>query len=597
MTPQSLLFQSKSQEEVGDAVILHEQIKLIDKHAPIALIGTFVTDSLAALVIYFTHIANNYVPLLVLWWVGEAVLLISVWIWWLFFWRRESHRISDTTARNALLLFALTVGLLWTMLAILFFDASPDQTARITGLIGLQFGMAGGGVASLAALFPMYLAFILPCMLSWAFFMLLSGVIYYQILGVGVILLVIVDCLFAKNVSKSTRQSIKLRFENQALVERLKEKTAQAEQANLAKSKFLAAASHDLRQPIHAQGLFLEILSQTNLSKSQRDLIENIRISATASAEMLNTLLDFSRIEAGVVKPRLQAFALQPLLNKIENDLAPQADTKGLIYRTRETALFVYSDPSLVELILRNLVSNAIRYTEHGGMLIACRQRKHEVWLEVWDTGIGIHESQWQAIFKEFHQLGNPERDRQKGLGLGLAITEKLVQTLNHRLTLHSQLGRGSVFKLALPLIDTDTQPFSTISISNAAANQSAALQLRAHVLVIDDDASIRIGMQQLFLSWGASCDTVEDIEEAIEAALKHTPQIIVSDYRLRNMRTGDEAIRLLRNTLGWEVPAILLTGDTAPKRLQEAMTSGIPLLHKPVTSQVLYQNMTKLLT
>ncbi|MDO9280792.1 MAG: hybrid sensor histidine kinase/response regulator [Methylotenera sp.] len=575
---------------------MHEQLKLIDKHLPVALIGTFVTDSLAALVIYFTHIASNYVPLLLSWWLGEAVLLLGVWLLWMLFWRRESHRISDTAARNALIFCAFTVGLLWAMLAMLFFDASPEQTARIAGLVGLQFGIAGGGVASISALFPVYLAFILPCMLSWAFFMLLSGVIYYQILGAGVILLVVIDCIFARNVSKNTRQSIELRFENLALVERLKEKTEQAEQANLAKSKFLAAASHDLRQPIHAQGLFLEILTQTKLSKKQLNIIDNIRNSAAASAEMLNALLDFSRIEAGVINPRLQRFALQPLLNKIENDLAPQADAKGLIYRTRDTHISVYSDPHLLELILRNLVSNAIRYTERGGMLIACRRRGHEALIEVWDTGMGIHEDQWQEIFREFHQLGNPERDRRKGLGLGLAITEKLAQTLNHKLCLHSKYGRGSVFKLALPYVEMDAPSAESIAIlSNATPTQ--AFQLNAHILMIEDDESIRIGTQHLFQSWGATCDTAETIEEALAIALKHPPQIIVSDYRLRSHRNGEEAIRILRDTLGYKIPAIILTGDTAPKRLIDAELSGIPLLHKPATAQDLYLCMTQQLT
>lgn len=578
------------------ARILHEQLKLIDKHLPVALLGTFITDSLAALIIYFTNIETNYIPLLITWWVSEAIILVGVWLWWTLFWRRESNRMADTTARNALICMSFMVGILWAMLAVVFFDTAPEYTARVAGLIGLQFGIAGGGVASISALFPMYIAFLLPCMLSWAFYMLFSGVIYYQIIGVGVILLVITDCIFAKNVSKSTRQSIELRFENLALVKRLKEKTEQAEEANLAKSKFLAAASHDLRQPIHAQGLFLEILTHTNLTKKQRNIVDNIRMSSTASAEMLNTLLDFSRIEAGVVKPGLQAFSLQPLLNKIENDLAPQADAKGLIYRTRETQLSVHSDPNLLELILRNLVSNAIRYTEQGGMLIGCRIQQNEVWLEVWDTGIGIHTDQWDEIFREFHQLGNPERDRRKGLGLGLAITEKLAQALDHKLTLQSKVGRGSVFKLALPYVETKAPAPESITQFNII-EYAKTLQLNARILLIEDDESIRIGMHHLFLSWGAQCDAVETIEEALAIAIQSPPDIIISDYRLRSHRNGEEAIHAIREALGSKIPAIILTGDTAPSRLIESQSSGIPLLHKPTKAQDLYIQITQQLT
>jgi signal transduction histidine kinase len=162
---------------------------------------------------------------------------------------------------------------------------------------------------------------------------------------------------------------------------------------------------------------------------------------------MLHTLLDFSRIEAGVVEPQCEAFLLQPLLIKIESELAPQANTKGLFYRTRDSTATLYSDPALVELILRNLVSNAVRYTEHGGVLVACRRRNGVALLEVWDTGIGIAAEQQESVFREFHQLGNPERDRQKGLGLGLSIARGLAMLLRLELTLCSESGRGSLFR------------------------------------------------------------------------------------------------------------------------------------------------------
>jgi signal transduction histidine kinase len=225
-----------------------------------------------------------------------------------------------------------------------------------------------------------------------------------------------------------------------------------SEDANRAKSRFLAAVSHDLRQPIFAQGLFLSTLARTELTPYQREILDNADAVAKSSVAMLNTLLDFSRIEAGVVTPRLQAFRLQPLLNKIEREFSVQADAKGITYRSRETPLLVRSDPVLVESILRNLVSNAIRYTERGGLLVACRKRNGQALLEVWDTGIGIAPENQMLIFREFLQLANSEQDRQKGLGLGLAIVDGLARTLGHELSLVSRLRRGSVFRLSLPL-------------------------------------------------------------------------------------------------------------------------------------------------
>lgn len=359
-----------------------------------------------------------------------------------------------------------------------------------------------------------------------------------------------------------------------------------AEDANLAKSKFLAAASHDLRQPIHAQGLFLEVLSHTELTEQQRELVANVCAASDASADMLNTLLDFSRIEAGVIEPQVQAFSLQPLLNKIEREFEPQADAKGLAYRSRETDLVVQSDPALLELILRNLVSNAIRYTDRGGLLVTCRKRGNQAVLEVWDTGIGIEASQQSEVFREFHQLGNPERDRRKGLGLGLAIAHGLARMLGHGLSMTSTLHRGSVFRLTLPIATV------ALPVEQAAVENGHARLFEARVLVIDDDETVLSGMLHLLRGWGCECEVAESIEGALALARMHAPDLVISDYRLREQRTGLEAIAALRDLLGNNLPALLVTGDTAPDRLREAQATGLALLHKPVMPSQLYRGM-----
>ncbi|MBI3478828.1 MAG: response regulator [Nitrosomonadales bacterium] len=363
-----------------------------------------------------------------------------------------------------------------------------------------------------------------------------------------------------------------------------------AEQANTAKSKFLAAASHDLRQPIHAQGLFLGVLSRTELTAHQQDLVASARAASQASSEMLNTLLDFSRIEAGVIEPQLQSFRLQPLLNKIENELAPDADAKNIVYRSRETHVAVQSDPILLELILRNLVSNAIRYTERGGVLVACRLRGTQAVLEVWDTGIGIAPEHQQEVFREFHQLGNPERDHRKGLGLGLAIADGLAHALGHVLTLASTPQRGSMFRLALPLATGALPPEKVVM----TLRKTRLLEVR--ILVIDDDEAVRDGMCHLLRDWGCECESAESIDEAVALARAHAPDLVISDYRLRKQRTGTEAIVTLRALLGNTLPALLITGDTAPERLREAQASGVPLLHKPVSPSLLYRKIVEVL-
>lgn len=364
----------------------------------------------------------------------------------------------------------------------------------------------------------------------------------------------------------------------------------EADAANAAKSRFLAAVSHDLRQPIHAQGMFLNLLTQSDLDARQQNIVGHISAAATATGEMLHTLMDFSQIDAGVITPNVQAFRLQPLLNKIEAEFMPQADARHLAYRSRETALVAASDQSLVEIILRNLVSNAIRYTHQGGVLVACRKRGGSVLLEVYDTGMGIEASQQREIFREFHQLGNPERDRHKGLGLGLSIVEGLARTLGHTISLNSTPGHGSVFRLTLPIAD-----LADVVVEDVP-KKFTPRKTGIRILLVDDDEAVRIGTRHQLLEWGFECIAVESIDEALAEAKTLPPDLVISDYRLRNHHTGAEVVAALRAEGNPLLPALLITGDTAPERIQEAHASSIPLLHKPVAPSELYRHIIEAL-
>ena len=395
----------------------------------------------------------------------------------------------------------------------------------------------------------------------------------------------------SKNNSMALKESIELRFANKDLYDQAEVARKQALLANESKSKFLAAASHDLRQPVHAQGLFLEVLGQTRVTPQQQEIIDSLRSATRATRDMLDSLLDFSRIEAGVIHPVKQYFSLQQLLHAIENDLAPVADAKKLAYRSRDTRLVTQSDPSLVDLILRNLVSNAIRYTDRGGVLVACRQRGDKVLVEVCDTGIGIAPENQQDIFREFHQLGNPERDRRKGLGLGLAIVQGLTHTLGHRLTLSSKLGRGSVFRLELPLVHSrhplEQEPPVAVFTTPLKG---------CHALVIEDDDIVLQAMVSLLRSWGMTCDAAEGLSDALQLAGTRVPDVLVCDFRLREYANGTEVIAAVRQALQLHIPALLITGDTSPDRLRTATQSGIPVLHKPVAPDELYATLSSLL-
>jgi CheY-like chemotaxis protein/anti-sigma regulatory factor (Ser/Thr protein kinase) len=281
-----------------------------------------------------------------------------------------------------------------------------------------------------------------------------------------------------------------------------------------------------------------------------------------------------------VVKVRPEAFAVQPLLTALEQEFGTQADTAGLVYRTRETSAAAYADRSLVGLVMHNFISNALRYTAQGGVLIACRTRGKRLALEVWDTGQGIPRSQWQNIFKEFHQLGNPERDRRKGLGLGLATVQRLAREMKTSVEVLSTPGRGSVFRLWLDrwqgALEDDTAP---------APDARSLAGVR--VLAIDDDEAVRMGMQSLLLSWGCQSITAESSVQALEFLkdLDFTPDIIITDFRLRHEETGKQVLQALRAHLGTPAPAIIMTGDTSPQRLRDAQSTAALLLHKPVST------------
>jgi signal transduction histidine kinase/ActR/RegA family two-component response regulator len=486
---------------------------------------------------------------------------------------------------------AMLLGLSWGLFALLFMKPQVPITLPI--VVSMLSGMSAGGLVVFAPSWPVSLAYGLPCLLPSVFVLLPAEGAVNKGVGLAALIYLVVMGVFSFHAARVTRRSINLRYENADLVERLRDQTGrafearqmaeealrEAEAANRAKSVFLASASHDLRQPLHALGLFLTALGHTRLDARQRQMWRHVEASSTAATDMLNTLLDFSKVDAGVVTPRPQAFPLQPLLHKLERHFAPLANDKGLVFRVHDSPLVAHADPQLVEQILRNLLTNAIRYTEEGGILLGARRRGQRGVIEVWDTGIGIDQPQHRAIFQEFHQLGNPERDRTKGLGLGLAIVEGLARAMSVDVGLASRLGRGSVFRLTLPLSEEAVldEPCGPLATDTQLAG--------ARVLLIDDDETVRVAMAELLTAWGCWCEAVASQVEAVHVLLRFEPDVVLADFRLRDHRTGPQAIEAVRAQSGREVPAIIITGDTGADRLRAAVGSGMTLLHKPVGS------------
>ncbi len=363
-----------------------------------------------------------------------------------------------------------------------------------------------------------------------------------------------------------------------------------AEHADRAKSRFLAAASHDLRQPLHALGLFAAKLPDHVRDDAGTRLAERIGHSVDSLEGLLSSLLDVSKLDAGAIEPRPQPVALDALLARLADEFAPLALERGLKIAVVPTRRVVRSDPILLERILRNLVDNALKHTRSGGVVVGARPRGAQVSIEVHDSGPGIPASERERVFEEFYQLGNVERDRSRGLGLGLAIVRRLADLLGHRVEVDSQVGRGSTFRV---VVDRDD---AAQAAPPAAPDAPVASLAGRRVLVIDDEEEVRAGTETVLRSWGCEYVGAADADDALLAASGRAPDAIVADWRLAGGATGDEAIARVRGAFGKPIPAVIVSGASAPGDLARIKAAGMPLLHKPVAPAKLRSTLAFLL-
>jgi signal transduction histidine kinase len=357
--------------------------------------------------------------------------------------------------------------------------------------------------------------------------------------------------------------------------------------ADLEKSRFLAIASHDLRQPVHAIGLFAATLEKRLEGTADEPLVRNLNRAIDGLDRSFNVLLDISRLDAGAVEPRVQQFPLRDLFRRLHMHFAGQAEQKGLGLRFSPGGKSISSDPQLLERVLGNLVQNAIKYTESGGIVVVARSTASHIHVEIWDTGVGIREVDLHKVFDEFYQVGRGERVRAQGLGMGLAIVKRLVRLLGHELTISSRPGRGTMFRLRVAL-----GGLSEIQDVTAAADTlPLPIAQPRTVLVLDDEEPIREGLRDLLLEWGYDAIAAGSIGEALRAVtrLEAPPDLILSDLHLGDGPDGIAGIEAIRRQCGFEVPAMLVTGDTSHAEIRRATESGHPVLFKPVQPRKLY--------
>jgi len=401
----------------------------------------------------------------------------------------------------------------------------------------------------------------------------------------------------AQNLQDS-QQLLEYRVEK--ATQELRTQKEAAEAATRAKSDFLAAASHDLRQPSHALGMFLMRLKQFPHGPDETRVLEHLHASVQAQQDLLDALLDIAQLEADSVKTAIRAFPVAEVFERLVHGLQAQADAKSLTLRIRHSALWVMSDPALLTRILLNLAHNALRYTARGGILVACRRSKggSAARIEVWDTGVGIAPQHHAEVFKEFFQVSNSERDRSKGLGLGLSIVERTARLLGHAVGVKSVPGRGSCFSIEVPLgmcpVPPDIAPGVATGTTTALLDDLQGVRL----LVIEDDVLVAEAMRMMLSAWGCDVAMANNTQDALaQLRAGRCPQLLLSDYRLRDGDNGFDTVQLLRQEAQSNIQACLMSGDVESNLANRCRDAGIQFLQKPVRPASLRSQILKLLS
>ena len=588
---------------------LPEVVQSTYDYLPASLAG--YTAGVGVVTMLFWSIAP---PALMLPWLGAFVLLGLARF---FVWQGFKRALLQTRADWSRWLLRSNIGTLaagafWGFTGWAFYDEGSGL--QQTGLIIIVYTFCVVGIPVLSIQPRIYLAFAALSFLPMVVRIASVGDSYsYQLAG-ELVLIISFTTILARTYRQTLQRAIDLKVQADELLVQLRiEKKAaeaarqQAEVANRAKTQFFTAASHDLRQPLHAMGLFAEALRQRvhrpagppqgsiaeGAARSVVDdpevaqLVNSINESVDALEGLFSELLDITRIDNGGVEVHDQHFAVGDILRKLRLNFEPSAFEKGLSLRLRSGERVVFADPLLVERILRNLVSNAIRYTNDGSVLVSCRRQGDRVLLQVWDTGIGIREAERARIFEEFYQVPNTgavSPEQRKGLGLGLAIVKRLADLMHAPLSMRSQAGRGTVFTLELPV---GKAPRALAQAVPGKAPLGITLEGRL-VVIVEDEPAVRRGLEVLIKGWGASIASFDSVAASAAWAQMSDlaivkPDLLIVDYRLEDGLTGVDAIKALRARFGAAVPAILVTGSTMTGHEMDAQTHNFHLLIKPV--------------
>ncbi len=550
-------------------------------------------SSLAALIVivFMAITAWSYSPhgIIIVWVEIQAATQVARAALYLAY-RRKPHSDSEMALWGWLhVIYMWIAGLCWAACA--FWFMHPEQPVSIALTMCGLYGLTGGAVAGNAYN---------PYAIYGFIFLIFGGALVrligiggsgYITLGIASLAYTAILFLFCRVQAREILESLRIRFENVALVEQLRiqkneEEAARhrAEQANLAKSQFLSAASHDLRQPLYALSLFSASLGALRLNAKARQTVGRIQDSIESMNSLFEGLLDLSRLEAGVVHATMAPVEVEALFDRLHRYFHAQVEQKGLRFQLVPTQAWVVADALRLEQVMANLIANAVRYTSEGGIVVGVRRVSDgRLRLCVYDSGIGVASADQSRIFEEFVQIGNRERSREKGLGLGLSIARRTTALMGTQLRLGSVPGKGSVFYLDLDVADAPKEAVPRLEedLPDTARPPNAP---RLHLLFVDDDDDIREAFAELMTQWGIRHRCLSGAAEAMALfAAGEVFDLVISDYRLGEDADGFAVLNAARTQVTPCPRCVLVTGDMAPQLIQDAKAQDIVLLHKPL--------------
>jgi len=539
----------------------------------------------AALLVLFAAWLTGPLPTSLKWWAGInfAWIAMGYVLGRVYKASAPSDHEMDRWARQSAIGCAIA-GTIWGAIGFCLLDpgARPLEPVFLAIICAMSIGVYTGYACYLPAMY----GFVGGLTLTFSAALTMLGGLMQITTAVLLVMAAIYAVSSGRNLNRLLRDEIILRHRNARLVEQLTAKQREVETANRAKTRFLAAASHDLRQPVHAINLYGEVLRDHVATEPGRETLRSMSQAIQALDGLFESIEDIAKFEAGIVAPKLSVFPLRRLFTLLRAEFDGLARAKDLRLSIQDTVVAVHSDLNLLQRILGNLLSNAIRYTDSGSISLEVLPGPRIVTLRVVDTGIGMERRQLQEIFGEFVQLHNPERDRRAGLGLGLSIVKRLADLLNHPVTVDSTPGQGSTFTVAVPLAESPVDD----AIETARPSRQDQSLAGRFILVIDDDDEVLRATTLLLQRWRCHVLAASSGQEASERLRQEQrfPDVIVSDYRLRGTESGPNVIARLRTELQVDIPALLVTGDIETTRLREAYDDKLQLLHKPLAPAAL---------